>query len=1009
MHSTVLSASALGAVLLGVASASLRAAPPEVPRPLDIRPDRGNQEGSAHVTGPGCAIHGFYNDDLEISFWQGPSPLTFSLAKNDVWDRRYFGERKQIVDLDAIRAMCFGGQIPASNGPVPASSPQALYLAYDFPCPKPVGQVIVRCPDLESAEWTAGAAGDGSLVVRARQGGAQGALSAFLCRTRNLFVIHGDYSGLQQPLQVQLFRHQDTTPQGTSIAGLAHYGGNTQYDYSQDPGNGPLPHPEAGQDGRFFWVRQQFPPEPTFPRGFSCVLMGAISGASPELAAVDGVTGAGVPAVIHPLADEAYARLPGWLREIRIATERANSAGSGSLATATLTGPRAAFDLLLTVVTTRDAADPLAAARRLLTDALRAGPEALALQNVTATDDEVRQWRNSRVMHYNATSCTYLDATPWHGDYHFNEGYFTPDIVAGRAEDLEQRLRLLEELLPALQRNAREVYHCRGAAFSLVHYPIRTNRVVYSNFTWEWGLENTALMLQPFWQIYQYTQDRDFLRRRAYPMMVEGARFYADYVTRGDDGLYHVIPTVSQEHWGWTPEWKLNRDSVGALSFVKYHLKACIEASEVLGVDADERARWRDIVEHLAPYPTLDTPEGPVFCDVRDAPQLLNYNITANLVMVLWAEDLSLDSPPELLEPARCSYRALPDREQSMRPGYLQQIRLYLGMPGELDLSPQGRVLSWPGRIHLYAGVPQGTALSDQFTGHLAVGGFEVAARHVGTGVCGVRITSRAGGPCRVKSPWYPAEVRVLDFAGRRRIEHTTEGDTIVFGTEPGHTYALLAGEELALADQRYVAEDRLVGRWTCERSEDALLRDSSGGAHHARLVGQAQVAKEAALELDGDGSYAAVERFPALDFAANQGFSVEARVKLPAGAPPSMVPIVCSMALKQYCLLLDRGRAKLYLSSPTGDVYCQAEGETVLTDGRWHTVRGLRDVSDQTVRVYVDGKLEGLVPDTTNGDFSCTAPLTIGAYLWGENTRYARGLIADVRVRSLGRLLPGP
>jgi len=1003
-----LAVAALPVLLFGLTPLALGATSPDMPQPLDTRPDRGNQEGCAYVTGPGYAIQGFYNDDLEISFWNGPSPLAFSLAKNDVWDRRYFGDRKRIVDIDAIRAMCFGGTIPPANGPFPADSPQALYLAYDFPCPKPVGQVVVRCPDVEGAEWTAGRASDGSLVTQATKADARANLSAFLHRTRNLFVIRGDYSGLTQPLQIQLFRHQDTTPQGTSIAALANYGGNAQYDYSQDPDNSPLPHPEAGQDGHFFWIRQQFPADKTFPRGFEYVLVGALDGVAAPLAAESHTASVGVKATVHPIDDQAYARMPGYLKEVRIATERVDNAASGSLATATVPSPEAAFTLLLTVVTTRDAADPLAAAKRLLTDALAQGADSLAVESMTASEDAIARWRNSRVMHYNATSCSYLDATPWHGDYHWNEGYLTHEIVAGRAAELEQRFRLFEEMLPALKRNAREVYHCNGAAFSLVHYPIRADRVVYSNFTWEWGIENTALMLQPFWQVYQYTQDIDFLRERAYPMMLECARFYADYVTKGDDGFYHVIPTVSQEHWGWSPEWKLNRDSVGALSFVKYHLRACIEASEVLGVNVDERAKWRDIVEHLAPYPTLSTPEGPVFCDVRDAPQLLSYNITANLIMVLWAEDISLDSPPEPLELARRSYRALPDIEHSQRSGYLAQIRLFLGIAEQPDLSPQGRVLSWPGRIHLYAGVPQGVAVNDQFTGDLAVGGFEVSARHVGTGVRDVRITSRAARTCRVKSPWRPAEVKVMDFAGRQVVEHTMDGDTIVFATQPAHTYALLAGEELPLAEKRYVAEEKTLGKWTFEQFGGGLTRDSGGGAHHARFVGNArlaQVEKGMAMQLDGEGSYAEVPRFPDLNFAADEGFSVEARIKLPPGPPPYMIPLVCSMAMKQYCLMVASGRAKLYLSSPAGDIFCQATGKSILTDGKWHTVRGVRDVSDQTIRVYVDGRLEGLAPDTTGGDFACDAPLTIGAYLWGEHTRYLRGLIDDVEVQRLGRL----
>jgi hypothetical protein len=114
-------------------------------------------------------------------------------------------------------------------------------------------------------------------------------------------------------------------------------------------------------------------------------------------------------------------------------------------------------------------------------------------------------------------------------------------------------------------------------------------------------------------------------------------------------------------------------------------------------------------------------------------------------------------------------------------------------------------------------------------------------------------------------------------------------------------------------------------------------------------------------------------------------------------------------MALRQYCLLLDRGRAKLYLSSLTGDVYCQVRGTSVLTDGRWPTVRGVRDVAEGTLRVYVDGTLEGTTPDTTGGDFRCDAPVTLGAYLWGDHSRYLRGLIAAAEIRSLGRLVAAP
>ncbi len=49
-------------------------------------------------------------------------------------------------------------------------------------------------------------------------------------------------------------------------------------------------------------------------------------------------------------------------------------------------------------------------------------------------------------------------------------------------------------------------------------------------------------------------------------------------------------------------------------------------------------------------------------------------------------------------------------------------------MPEHPDLSPQGRVLSWPGRIHIYAGIPEGEPVNDSFAGLLAVGGFACAS-----------------------------------------------------------------------------------------------------------------------------------------------------------------------------------------------------------------------------------------------------------------------------------------
>ena len=141
-------------------------------------------------------------------------------------------------------------------------------------------------------------------------------------------------------------------------------------------------------------------------------------------------------------------------------------------------------------------------------------------------------------------------------------------------------------------------------------------------------------------------------------------------------------------------------------------------------------------------------------------------------------------------------------------------------------------------------------------------------------------------------------------------------------------------------------------------------------------------------------------------NFAANESFSVEARVKLDTVGANDMSPLVVSMDSKQYVLAVNAaGQAYLYLSSPTGDINCAARGTANVADGQWHTLRGVRDVADGTVKIFVDDRLDGLSADRTTDDFSTPQPLTLGAYFYGPRRFFCKGLIRDVVIKSLGEL----
>jgi hypothetical protein len=99
-----------------------------------------------------------------------------------------------------------------------------------------------------------------------------------------------------------------------------------------------------------------------------------------------------------------------------------------------------------------------------------------------------------------------------------------------------------------------------------------------------------ALTVQSLWWS---TVHADGVSRRVYPMLRAAADFLVAFVKKGDDGKYHIIPTVSPENWGATVDYRLNKDCILDLALTEFLLDAMLEGSQVLGADAALRAKWR--------------------------------------------------------------------------------------------------------------------------------------------------------------------------------------------------------------------------------------------------------------------------------------------------------------------------------------------------------------------------------------------------------------------------------
>jgi hypothetical protein len=99
------------------------------------------------------------------------------------------------------------------------------------------------------------------------------------------------------------------------------------------------------------------------------------------------------------------------------------------------------------------------------------------------------------------------------------------------------------------------------------------------------------------WQRYQLTQDQTWLREKAYPIIKGAAEFYRHFpnLQKDEKGIYHITHTNSGES-SWD-----SRDAPYEVSCLHMIFPLAMRAAEVLGVDADLRAVWKEVNDHLVP------------------------------------------------------------------------------------------------------------------------------------------------------------------------------------------------------------------------------------------------------------------------------------------------------------------------------------------------------------------------------------------------------------------------
>lgn len=194
----------------------------------------------------------------------------------------------------------------------------------------------------------------------------------------------------------------------------------------------------------------------------------------------------------------------------------------------------------------------------------------------------------------------------------------SPGPQADLREGMNAYFNWMESLAPDFKVNARNIFGMRGTHYSLwpdkgIGVDFHYSRAESTGEIWPhpYWLSAGGWCIRPFWDHYLTTGDVDFLRDRVVPAYKELALFYEDFLTvTGKDGNYVFAPSFSPENnpGNTSPSAMLVINASMDIAVCREVLTNLVQACELLGTDADNIPRWKEIIAKLPPY--LLEPDG---------------------------------------------------------------------------------------------------------------------------------------------------------------------------------------------------------------------------------------------------------------------------------------------------------------------------------------------------------------------------------------------------------------
>ncbi|MFI6080974.1 glycosyl hydrolase family 95 catalytic domain-containing protein [Streptomyces sp. NPDC051217] len=406
------------------------------------------------------------------------------------------------------------------------------------------------------------------------------------------------------------------------------------------------------------------------------------------------------------------------------------------------------------------------------------------------------------------------DATKWSRAYWFwNQRDLYNSFLASNHTDLMAGFnKLYSRNFDALKAYTRTRYNVDGIWVpETMGWDGNARGTINSDYTkniWSTGAQAAYNMYLQ----YTYTNDANYLRNTAYPFMREVAKFYAAKLSHNSStGKYYVATSNAHETYWNVP------NAITDLTAVRTLFPLAIKAGAQLGLDADLRPQWQNILNNLIAYPS-DTaantylPHQPPIAQTRN-----NENVAAEII---WPYDLTGIGYPDH-QKAVNTWNARPfpygnvwsnDAIQAARLGLGNQafqgmktmLNKYQNYPNGMTNNTNGvfeylgvhlaatnesLLQSYNDKIRVFPAVPTDSTFVGKFS-LLAKGGFMVSSEREAGEVKYVGLKSQFGNAARVVNPWGTQEVRVRRTSDNAVVT-TSSSAEITFNTGANQVYVV--------------------------------------------------------------------------------------------------------------------------------------------------------------------------------------------------------------------------